>query len=61
MSTSKVSAHKLGVEKDSHHQNLRKPISSRSVGKWKDELSDKDLSYFTNNIKDEMKRFGYTD
>ena len=51
----------MGVEKDSHHQNLRKPISSRSVGKWKDELSDKDLSYFTNNIKDEMKRFGYTD
>ena len=61
MSTSKVSADKMGVEKDSHHQNLRKPISSRSVGKWKDELSDKDLSYFTKNIKDEMKRFGYTD
>lgn len=55
----KVSAEKMGVEEDTHHQNLRKPISSRSVGKWKNELSEKDVSCFTLNIKIEMKRFGY--
>ena len=59
ISKSKVSAEKMGVEEDSHHQNLRKPISSSSVGKWKNELSETDLSYFTKNIKTEMKRFGY--
>ena len=59
ISTSKVSADKMGVEEDSHHQNLRKPISTRSVGKWKNELSEKDLSYFKKNIKTMMKRFGY--
>lgn len=61
ISTSKVSAEKMGVEEDSHHQNLRKPISSSSVGKWKNELSETDLSYFPKNIKTEMKRFGYLD
>jgi len=59
ISKSKVSANQMGVEEDSHHQNLRKPISSRSVGNWKNELSEIDLSYFTINIKTEMKRFGY--
>jgi hypothetical protein len=55
----KVSAEKMGVEEDSHHQNLKNPISPRSVGKWKNELSEKDLSYFKMNIKIEMQRFGY--
>ena len=60
ISSFKVSADKMGVEEDSHHQNLRKPISARSVGKWKKELSEKELSYFTKNIRSKMDRFGYT-
>lgn len=60
ISKSKVSADTMGVEEDFHHQNLRKPISPRSVGKWKKELSEKDLSYFTENIISKMDRFGYT-
>lgn len=59
ISKAKVSAEKMGVEEDDHHQNLSKPISPISVGKWKNELSEKDLSYFSMDIKIEMKRFGY--
>jgi protein-tyrosine sulfotransferase len=59
-SSAKVLPEQMGVEDDSHHQNLKKPISPRSVGNWKNELSEKELNYFLGNIKNKMKSFGYS-
>ncbi|MBE50361.1 MAG: hypothetical protein CMP51_01570 [Flavobacteriales bacterium] len=58
LANDKVSAEKMGVEADSHHKNLRKPISTRSVGKWKSELSGSDLKQF-NKVQSFMKYFDY--
>ena len=49
----------MGVTNMSHHQNLKKPISNTSIGKWKNELSEEDLKCFNNRVKLKMKRFNY--
>ena len=55
----KISAKQMGVEDDDHHQNLKKPISTRSIGNWKNKLSEKEKDYFTGHISAKMKHFGY--
>jgi len=50
----------MGVKNMSHHQNLNKPISNTSIGKWKNELSKDDLRCFNKRIKLKMKRFNYS-
>ena len=50
----------MGVTEMSHHQNLRKPISNISVGRWKNELPKDDLLYFNTRVKLKMERFNYT-
>jgi len=49
----------MGVTNMIHHQNLKKPISNTSIGKWKSELSEEDLKCFNNRVKLKMKRFNY--
>jgi len=55
----KMDISNMRVENMAHHQNLRSPISNRSVGKWKNDLSELDLNVFDDKIKSKMKRFGY--
>lgn len=49
----------MGVETMKHHQNLKKPISTASIGKWKKELSEDNLSFILPRIKVNNEKFGY--
>lgn len=49
----------LGVENQLHHQNLKKPISTASIGKWKNELSDETLKLIIKESAENLKRFNY--
>lgn len=50
----------MGVGEMEHHQNLRKPISPKSIGKWKSELTKEQLAYILPRINDNLSRFSYT-
>lgn len=41
------------------HANLARPISARSQGRWRDELSDADVAAFARYAGDALERFGY--
>ena len=49
----------MGVGEKEHHQNLNKPISSTSVGKWKEKLSVEDITLVEKRCSKIMKEFGY--
>lgn len=49
----------MGVQKMLHHQNLNKPITTDSIGKWKTELSKEDLSLIYPLIEEKLKKFNY--
>ncbi len=49
----------MGVGEKPHHQNLNKPISSRFVGKWKTELSKKDILLIEKKCSKYLIEFGY--
>ncbi len=55
----KVSAKQMGVEDDYHHKNLKKPISTRSVGNWKNKLLEEEKKYFNGDMSAKMQKFGY--
>lgn len=56
----KYKAEEMGVGNKSHHKNLNLPISDTSIGKWKSNLSELDLSFFQQeDVKNMMKYFGY--
>ena len=55
----KVSAKQMGVEDDYHHKNLKKPISTRSVGNWKNKLLEEEKKYFKGDMSAKMQDFGY--
>ena len=55
----KVSAKQMGVEDDYHHKNLKKPISTRSVGNWKNKLLEEEKKYFNGDMIAKMQKFGY--
>ena len=50
----------MGVQNMSHHQNLSKPISTSSIGKWKKELSQGQISYVQSLIEENLNRFNYS-
>jgi hypothetical protein len=50
----------MGVGEMEHHQNLRKPISPKSIGKWKSELTKEQLAYILPRINDNLSRFSYS-
>ena len=56
---SKLTASDMSVGKMKHHQNLNKPISNKSVGKWKEELSRDDIILVENECLENLKRFEY--
>jgi hypothetical protein len=56
---SKFTFESLGVSEQKHHQNLKNPINISSIGKWKNELSENDVSFIVKYTKDNMERFGY--
>lgn len=41
------------------YQNVSNPLNKRSIGKWKDQFSDQELSVFLPEIEKNLKRFGY--
>ena len=56
----KYKAEEMGVGNKPHHKNLNLPISDISIGKWKSNLTELDLSFFQEEgIKNMMKYFGY--
>lgn len=42
-----------------HHENVNHPISDSSIGKWKNELSDKNKLYAEKHMKKNLKKYGY--
>ena len=52
---------KLGDTDKSHHSNLSKPISSDSIGKWKNNLSKSDQESITKLLHKHLDRLGYAD
>ena len=50
----------MGVQNMSHHQNLSKPISTSSIGKWKKELSQEQISSIQSSIEENLNRFNYS-
>ena len=53
-------AKRMGVQNMSHHQNLSKPISTSSIGKWKKELSQEQISSIQSLIEENLNRFNYS-
>ena len=49
----------MGVQNMSHHQNLSKPITTSSIGKWKKELSQEQISSIQSSIEENLNRFKY--
>ena len=52
---------KLGDTNKQHHSNLSKPISSDSIGKWKNNLSESDQKSITQLLSNHLQRLGYVD
>mgnify|MGYP003299510023 FL=1 len=52
---------KLGDTDKEHHSNLSKPISSDSVGKWRNNLSESDQESITKLLHKHLQRLGYAD
>ena len=52
---------KLGDTDKSHHSNLSKPISSESIGKWKNNLSESDQESITKLLHKHLHRLGIKD
>ena len=52
---------KLGDTDKSHHSNLSKPISSESIGKWKNNLSKSDQESITKLLHKHLHHLGYAD
>jgi len=50
----------LGVHKFDHHQNLKKPISGASIGKWKKDLPQKYVQMIEKRCKKGMRYFNYS-
>ena len=55
----KNNAESMGVETQQYHQNLNKPITNKSVGKWKKELSKEDIDLIEEKCGILMKDFKY--
>ena len=52
---------KLGDTDKEHHSNLSKPISSDSVGKWRNNLSESNQESITKLLHKHLQRLGYAD
>ena len=52
---------KLGDTDKEHHSNLSKPISSDSVGKWRNNLSESDQESISKLLYKHLQRLGYAD
>ena len=44
-----------------HHANLAKPLSTTSIGKWKESLTQDEIATFAAIAGDELQRRGYVD
>ena len=49
----------MGVKEMHHHQNLAKPISTVSIGKWKSDLKPDVLNQILPQIQHNLDRFNY--
>ena len=50
----------MGVSQKSHHQNLDKPISKNSIGRWRNYLSDKEVNQINRSCYQYLKEFNYS-
>jgi protein-tyrosine sulfotransferase len=55
----KGSLTKMGVSSQAHHQNLKNPVNSASLRKWKIELSSEDCDHILRKCSSEMVELGY--
>jgi len=51
----------MGVEKMTHHQNLKNPINPKSIGKWQKELTNEELNYIMPKINYNLVKYRYKD
>jgi hypothetical protein len=51
---------KTETSKSDTHARLRKPITSKSVGAWRDELAVQDVRRVERTLAEEMRVFGYS-
>jgi hypothetical protein len=49
----------LGVKNAAHHQNVLNPISTGSIGAWKQFLTEDTATRITNKLGSRMEAFGY--
>lgn len=56
----KTSASNMGVGDKSHHQNLNKPISSDSIGRWREILDSDDINLLNKECSVHLIEFGYS-
>ncbi|MBS3742115.1 MAG: sulfotransferase [Candidatus Cloacimonetes bacterium] len=42
-----------------HHRNLKNPVNTKSIDRWKSELSNKDKKKITSKLKKNLKLYGY--
>ncbi|MDO6587039.1 sulfotransferase [Salipiger sp. 1_MG-2023] len=47
------------VETHAHHENVRSPISAKSVGRWKSRLSREDLAQVRGEFASMLEKMGY--
>jgi protein-tyrosine sulfotransferase len=52
---------KLGDSVYAHHQNLKNPINTLSVGKWKDYFDEADSKWINQYLGDDLRSRGYLD
>lgn len=51
---------KTETSKSDTHDRLRKPITPKSVGKWRDKLTERDVRRVERTLAKEMQTFGYS-
>jgi hypothetical protein len=47
------------IRRFKHHGNLKNPINAASVGKWREQMSDKEVEVFASLAGDVMADYGY--
>jgi len=55
----KLKAFEMGLGTKKHHENLDKPISSKSVGGWKGKLNQQEISLIESKCGKELLQFDY--
>lgn len=61
INTRKVDVPKMSFYEASHHSNLKNPINTKSIGRWKNELNKEQINDIMPIIAKPMKKLNYLD